>query len=358
MNSTSPNAMNSMQRTLTTLGHQEPDRVPLFLLTTQHGAREVGLTIEEYYAKAENVVEGQMRLLKKYRSDCLYGFFYAAIETEAWGGSTIFLPDGPPLCGAPIIRRPEDIDSLQAPSVTSAPGLIKVLETIGALKAKVGDTAPIIGVAISPFSLPIMQMGFDRYIELIYEQPERFERLMQTNIAFSVAWSNAQLAAGATAICYFDPLSSTTNIPRELYLTTGQQVAKRALAEIKGATATHMASGRCLPIIGDIADTGTAVVGVSTLEDLATLKTAAGGRVSLLGNLNGIEMRRWTPAQAEAEVKRAIAEAGRGGGFILSDNHGEIPFLVPDEVLLAISDAVERWGRYPLDWVESTLAAP
>lgn len=358
MNSTSPNAMNSMQRTLTTLGHQEPDRVPLFLLTTQHGAREVGLTIEEYYAKAENVVEGQMRLLKKYRSDCLYGFFYAAIETEAWGGSTIFLPDGPPLCGAPIIRRPEDIDSLQAPSVTSAPGLIKVLETIGALKAKVGDTVPIIGVAISPFSLPIMQMGFDRYIELIYEQPERFERLMQTNIAFSVAWSNAQLAAGATAICYFDPLSSTTNIPRELYLTTGQQVAKRALAEIKGATATHMASGRCLPIIGDIADTGTAVVGVSTLEDLATLKTAAGGRVSLLGNLNGIEMRRWTPAQAEAEVKRAIAKAGRGGGFILSDNHGEIPFLVPDEVLLAISDAVERWGRYPLDWVESTLAAP
>lgn len=358
MNSTSPNAMNSMQRTLTTLGHQEPDRVPLFLLTTQHGAREVGLTIEEYYAKAENVVEGQMRLLKKYRSDCLYGFFYAAIETEAWGGSTIFLPDGPPLCGAPIIRRPEDIDSLQAPSVTSAPGLIKVLETIGALKAKVGDTVPIIGVAISPFSLPIMQMGFDRYIELIYEQPERFERLMQTNIAFSVAWSNAQLAAGATAICYFDPLSSTTNIPRELYLTTGQQVAKRALAEIKGATATHMASGRCLPIIGDIADTGTAVVGVSTLEDLATLKTAASGRISLLGNLNGIEMRRWTPAQAEAEVKRAIAKAGRGGGFILSDNHGEIPFLVPDEVLLAISDAVERWGRYPLDWVESTLAAP
>lgn len=358
MNSTSPNAMNSMQRTLTTLGHQEPDRVPLFLLTTQHGAREVGLTIEEYYAKAENVVEGQMRLLKKYRSDCLYGFFYAAIETEAWGGSTIFLPDGPPLCGAPIIRRPEDIDSLQAPSVTSAPGLIKVLETIGALKAKVGDTVPIIGVAISPFSLPIMQMGFDRYIELIYEQPERFERLMQTNIAFSVAWSNAQLAAGATAICYFDPLSSTTNIPRELYSTTGQQVAKRTLAEIKGATATHMASGRCLPIIGDIADTGTAVVGVSTLEDLATLKTAAGGRVSLLGNLNGIEMRRWTPAQAEAEVKRAIAKAGRGGGFILSDNHGEIPFLVPDEVLLAISDAVERWGRYPLDWVESTLAAP
>ena len=35
--------------------------------------------------------------------------------------------------------------------------------------------------AISPFSLPVMQMGFDAYIELLYEQPQRFERLMQVN---------------------------------------------------------------------------------------------------------------------------------------------------------------------------------
>ena len=348
--------MNSLQRTLTALGHQEPDRVPLFLLTTLHGARELGMSIKDYYSRAENVIEGQLRLLKKYRADCLYGFFYASIETEAWGGTTIYLPDGPPLCGAPLIRRPEDIDTLRAPDVASAPALQRVFETLRSLKAAVGDTVPIIGVAISPFSLPVMQMGFDKYIELIYEDPARFEKLMEANIAFSVDWANAQLEAGATAICYFDPVSSTTNIPRDLYLKTGQQVAKRAIAQIKGPTATHMASGRCLPIVGDIADTGTAVVGVSTLEDLSELKTAAAGRVSLLGNLNGIEMRRWTPTQAETEVKRAIAKAGRGGGFLLADNHGEIPWQVPDEVLLAIGDAVERWGRYPLDWVDTYLA--
>lgn len=345
------NPMNSMQRVLMTLGQKEPDRVPLFLLTTLHGAKEVGLSIQEYFSRAENVVEGQMRLLKKYHSDCLYPFFHASIETEAWGGDTLFFPDGPPLCGAPIIRRPEDIDTLQTPRVMEAPGLMRVLETIHELKARVGDTVPIIGVAISPFSLPVMQMGFAEYIELIYEQRARFERLMQLNEAFTVEWANAQLASGATAICYFDPVSSPTNIPRELYLKTGQQVAKRTIAQIKGPTATHLASGRCLPIMTDIADTGTAVIGVSTLEDLSELKTAAAGRVSLLGNLNGIKMRHWTPAQTESEVKRAIAKAGRGGGFVLGDNHGEIPWQVSDEVLLAIGDAVERWGRYPLNWV-------
>jgi len=344
--------MNAMQRTLTALGQQEPDRVPFFLLTTLHGARELGLSIEEYFSRAEYVAEGQLRMLKKYRRDCLYSFFYAPIETEAWGGEVIYLPDGPPNTGEPILRGPEQIDRLQPPRVLESPCLVRVLEATRQLKAAVGDTVPIIGVAISPFSLPVMQMGFAAYLDLMYEQPERLWRLLEANIAFSVEWSNAQLAAGATAICYFDPVSSTTNIPRELYLKTGQEVAKRALPRIQGPTATHLASGRGLPILSDIADTGTAVVGVSALEDLAELKRAANQRVTLLGNLNGIEMRRWTPEQTEAEVKQAIAKAGRGGGFLLGDNHGEIPWQVPEEVLLAMADAVERWGRYPLDWID------
>jgi uroporphyrinogen decarboxylase len=348
--------MNSMQRVLTTLEQKEPDRVPLFLLPTLHGAKELGLSIEAYFSRAEYVIEGQMRLLEKYHSDCVSAFFYASIEVEAWGGNTLFLTDGPPLCGAPVIARAEDIERLHAPRVMRALCLTRVLDTIQGLKERVGDTVPIIGVVISPFSLPIMLMGFDRYIELLYEQPARFESLMQATSAFCVEWANAQLAAGATAICYFDPMSSTTNIPRDLYLRTGQPVARRTLSQIKGPTATHMASGRCLSIMADIADTGTAVVGVSTLEDMGELKAAANQRVSLLGNLNGIEMRRWTPQETEAAVKRIIARAGRGGGLILCDNHGEIPWQVPDEVLLAISESVQRWGKYPLDWVDDWVA--
>jgi uroporphyrinogen decarboxylase len=40
-------SVTSMQRVLTTLGHQEPDRVPFFLLLTMHGAKELGLSLQE-----------------------------------------------------------------------------------------------------------------------------------------------------------------------------------------------------------------------------------------------------------------------------------------------------------------------
>jgi len=75
-------SMTSMQRVLTTLGHNEPDRVPLFLLVTMHGAKELGMSIKDYFEKAEHVVEGQIRLRAKYGHDCLYTFFYAPVEVE------------------------------------------------------------------------------------------------------------------------------------------------------------------------------------------------------------------------------------------------------------------------------------
>lgn len=343
--------MTSLQRVLTTLGHQEPDQVPLFLLLTMTGAKELGLPIKEYFSKAEYVVEGQLRMRAKYQNDCLYSFLYASLETEAFGGDTIFIEDGPPNAGAPVICKPEDILSLVPPRIEDCPCLQRVLDIQRQLKQTIKDEAPIIGVVMSPFSLPVMQMGFEGYLNLMLEQPDLFERLMQVNEVFCVNWANAQLAAGATAICYFDPISSTTIVTREQYLQTGFKIARRTIPQIKGPTATHFASGRCLPIVDEVAQTGTMIFGISTSESLRDIKQAARGRLTLIGNLNGVEMRRWSAEKAEAEVKKAIAEAGPGGGFILSDSHGEIPYQVSEETLLAISEATRTWGRYPLNWV-------
>lgn len=347
-----PAAMTSLQRVLTSLGHQEPDRVPLFLLLTMHGARELGISIQEYFSKAENVVEGQMRMRAKFGQDCIYTFFYAPLEVEAWGAEVLYVEDGPPNSAQPFLRTESQIIRLEAPCIQDTVCLHKVLSAIQMLKARVTDQAPIIGVVMSPFSLPVMQMGFDKYLELIYEKPDLFWHLMQVNQEFCVAWANAQLAAGATAICYFDPVSSTTILPREKYLETGFKVARETIARIQGPTATHLASGRALPLLDDLAQTGTAIVGVSALEDLGQLKAVACDKLTLLGNLNGIEMRHWTQEQAAAIVKESIRKAGRGGGFILADNHGEIPWQVSEETLLAISEAVRTYGNYPLDWIE------
>jgi uroporphyrinogen decarboxylase len=55
---------------------------------------------------------------------------------------------------------------------------------------------------------------------------------------------------------------------------------------LEGFRRTHFASERCLPIIKDVARTGTAILGVSAFEDLAQIKAACkGNNLTVLGNL-------------------------------------------------------------------------
>jgi uroporphyrinogen decarboxylase len=112
----------------------------------------------------------------------------------------------------------------------------------------------------------------------------------------------------------------------------GWPAACQTLPHIKGPTALNFASGRCLPIVNEVVRTGTVIIWVSVEE-----------------NLDGIEMRQWSPVEPEKNVKPDVAQAGRGSGFIHSDYHGEIPIQVPADTLLAISEAVHTWGNYLIE---------
>jgi uroporphyrinogen decarboxylase len=341
----------SRERVFTALSHREPDRVPLIHGLTLHGARELGLSIKEYYSRPENVAEAQVRMREKYPHDAVTGFFYAAVEVEAWGGEVIFRDDGPPTSGEPFIAGVDRIDFLEVPHVMGTPCLLKGLQALRLLKERIKEEAAITGAVISPFSLPVMQMGFERYLDVLYEQPVAFERLMKVNEEFCVSWANAQLEAGADAIVFADPLASPDLVPQGLYMSSGFEIACRCISRIKGAVIYHMASARCLPIVEALSRTGAVCLGVSVHEDLAALKRECAGKIGVAGNLNGIEMRHWSQDRAEQAVKGAIAAAGPGGGYILTDNHGEIPWQVPFRVIAWISEAARKWGAYPLAWI-------
>ena len=90
------------------------------------------------------------------------------------------------------------------------------------------------------------------------------------------------------------------------------------------------------------------MVNVGADDDLGQVKAVARGRCAILGNLNSIRMRKWTPSQAREQVAAALTAAAAGGGFLLSDCHGEIPTQVPGEVLAEIVAAVAEFGRYPV----------
>ena len=57
-------------------------------------------------------------------------------------------------------------------------------------------------------------------------------------------------------------------------------------------------------------------------------------------------MTHWSPEKAESEIIRCTREAASGGGFIITDHHGDLPLGVDSNILHAIMAARERWSKY------------
>ncbi|MDF2885609.1 MAG: mtbA [Clostridiaceae bacterium] len=340
----------SMERVLTAMSMQEPDKVPLFIMCTHYCAKFLDMSIKNYFSKPENVVKGQMMLREKFKNDCLNPFYSVAHEYAAFGSEVVFKEDGPPNAGEPIIKKFDDILKLQPPEVKKSKILMNCLETISMLKREVGTTVPICGGVMSPFSLPILQMGFNKYIELIYEKPELLEHLIKINEKFCTEWANMQLMAGASFITITDSMAVSSILPKSIYLKTGFPSAKRTIPTIKSDVAIATSSESSVSILEEILEAGIKAILVSHNDDLAEVKKKVGKRATLLGNLNGIKMCKWNRSEAEFNVKEAIRKAGANGGFILCDSLGEIPYQVNEDILYEISESVNKWGRYPLNW--------
>ncbi|SHF02560.1 uroporphyrinogen decarboxylase [Marinitoga hydrogenitolerans DSM 16785] len=340
--------MTSKERTYISISFKEPDRVPLFLCFSYYGAKELGMSVKEYFSNYENIVIAQMKMREKYNNDCYCTFFYASLEIESFGGRTIFIENGPPNAAEPIIKNFEHINSLEIPNVKYSKPLEQVFELQKKLKEKSSDDVPIIGVIISPFSLPIMQLGFDKYIELIYFYPDYFWNLINKNIKFSISWANMQLKAGADMIVYFDPMLSTEMLPKDIILKTGYKIAQKTLNLINGPAAIHLASAKTEGIVEELLKTKALALGISKNDNIKNLKNKTYGKMSLIGNLDGISMRKWNYSDVERNVKKIIFEGAEGGGLILSDNHGDIPWEVDENVLLSIAEVVKKYGKYPL----------
>ncbi|MHA1331606.1 MAG: uroporphyrinogen decarboxylase family protein, partial [Candidatus Hodarchaeales archaeon] len=147
--------MNSLERVLATMQHEEPDKVPIFLLLTIQGAKILDIPIKNYFSSGVNVAKGQLKLQSLYGHDCLYPFFYAAKEVEAFGGTVIEQPQGPPEAGKPPFRTVEDLLAYENPEPTC-----KVFEEIIIAQQQLfeakGTELPILNAVVAPLSLGVL----------------------------------------------------------------------------------------------------------------------------------------------------------------------------------------------------------
>ena len=145
-----------------------------------------------------------------------------------------------------------------------------------------------------------------------------------------------------------DPTASGSLIsPKtfETYAMPSQKALVEAITKA-GAIASLHICGKTSAMLELMAGTGTAILELDHLVDLAEAKGRVGNDVILQGNLNPTELLlTGTPNAVEAAARKCIETVGQDGRYILSSGC-EVPPLAPLTNIRAMVTAAKKYGQY------------
>ncbi len=173
-------------------------------------------------------------------------------------------------------------------------------------------------------------------------------------------WTGYMKAVGPyVQMVYFtDDIGAQNNmlISPDLFRALIKPRLKELFGHIKGLADVKLSyhtDGSVTPVIGDIIEMNVDILNpIQTSAmgmDTYVMKETYGDRLVFHGAIDVQQMLPFsTPEEVRYDVAKRIWDLGRGGGYILSTCH-DIGEDVPPENVIALFEAADEYGRYPLD---------
>jgi len=327
---------------------QPAPRIPVFCNLLDQGARELGLSQQAYYAKGEQVAEGQLRMRARYGYDNVWSLFYVGKEAELLGCREIlYAENGAPNVAHFVIQDYDDVAKLQVPDdLTAHPAWAETATCLKILREEVGGTHPICAYLTASTTLPALLMGMDKWMELLtMGPPDVRDELLRKCCDFVQKEAAAYRAAGADVLLYSTPFGSTYFSGMKRFREFAMPWMKRDLAPggVDGIV-YYCGMAPFNNVIGQVMEElGIYLHYLSPQADLAEAKSIVGPRGLTCGVIDDIKMIHWTPEQTRAEARR-ICEIGAPGGHFLFGT-GVMPQAIPEANIRAMLEAAFAYGR-------------
>ena len=228
------------------------------------------------------------------------------------------------------VRVPDDF--LERPPIQA------VLDAIRTLCGIYGDHVAIIGKVMGPWTLAYHLHGLQDFLIETLLEPDKVRGFLDRLRAVPLLFGHAQVAAGAHALCLAD--HATGDLVRGTMYRDFLQPIHQELVQDLGCPVVLHICGNTRDRIGYIADAGFPAFHFDSKVDAADAVSAAGGRMSLVGNVNNPEiLLAGTPAAVERHARRAV----ECGVRVLAPECA-VPLRTPLENLRAIHRAVRRYS--------------
>ncbi|MBC6612125.1 uroporphyrinogen decarboxylase [Hymenobacter sp. BT507] len=216
-----------------------------------------------------------------------------------------------------------------------------VLEAIRVTKTALNGRVPLIGFAGAPWTiLAYMVEGhgsktFSKARRLLYADPELAHELLRKITATTIAYLQAQVAAGANLIQVFDSWAGI--LPPDHYREFSTRYIREICQAIPDVPVTVFAKGAYFAT-ADFAELPCRTIGLDWNEDPRTVRPLVGDK-TLQGNLDPCAL-----YGSPAQVREATIEMLRRFGphrHIANLGHGVYPDTNPDNVRVFIETVKE-----------------
>jgi len=325
------------------------DRIPVFCNLLDQGAKELGLSLKEYYSRGEYVAEAQLKMREKYGYDNVWSLFYVGKEAELLGCQKIlFAHDGPPNVEDFVIKSYDDVHRLEIPDdITAHPAFQEQMKCLRILKAEAGGKYPICAYITASMALPALLMSMEKWMYLLFLGPaEVRDELLHKCHDFFVKELNAYRQAGADVIIYSNPFGSTGIVPMKYFMEHSLPWIEKDIRAVgTESIVSYCGMATVNPVIDILLErTGIRTYYLSPFDNLTEGKKIVAGRGLTCGVINDIKLIDWSREEIRHEVKRMLDEGMPGGKFLFGT--GLMPCCIPEENIRTMLEAVYEFGSY------------
>jgi len=383
--------MTGRERVLAAINHEEPDRVPIVIGASNatglkagpyRGLKQLlGVTSEDRYIydwPELGTILPDEAVLERLHADVrgIFDSFPAATLArnvarpahspfiDDWGSGQVEVGDGTWYPGVHPMAEATTIEAIERYPWPDMDDPSRVADVRAAAARLAADNQYAILATpwlLFPFERAFAMQGLETFLMNLALEPEFAEALLWKIAERCKALMGHFLDALGDDV---DMIKIGDDLGTEQSLLMSPAMYRRILkpihadyiAFIKARTKAKVffhTDGDVYDLLDDLVEIGVDILnpvqsGSGKLGNLAEVKRRYGSRLAFCGAIDTQHvLPNGTPAEVRAEVRRAIATLGPGGGYLLSAVH-TVMNEVPAENLLAMVDAALEFGRYPL----------
>ena len=317
-------------RFLAALGHEQPDRTPVWFM------RQAGRALAEYRALRERYpiltlaktpelcAEVTLMPVNAFGVDAAVLFADIMLPLEPMGVSLEIQPEIGPIIHAPIRSR-ADVDRLRI--IEPEHETAFVMDAIRITRRALDGRQAVIGFSGSPFTLACYLIeghpsrDYATAKAFMYREAEAWHALMEKLSTVVVRYLNAQIAAGVHVVQLFDSWVGALS-PSDYETYVAPHVA-RVFAEVRGAPTIHFGTGTAA-LLEPMTAAGGDVIGVDHRQSLDRAWQRIGFDRGIQGNLDAARLLAGWEATAEG-ARDVLRRAGNRPGHIFNLGHGVLP---------------------------------